>query len=88
MVHISEPYNTTLHISVFIIGIFNVLFTFPLRSSLLFENATFPIAVLLLISLWHLALDVATVVSEAEDRLFQAIIADTNHVLRKHFPDR
>src|SRR6218665_1661571 len=31
--------------------------------------------------------DVATLVSEAENRLFQAIIADPNHVLRKHFPD-
>jgi len=31
--------------------------------------------------------DVATLVSEAEDRLFQAIIAAQNHVLRKHLPD-
>ena len=31
--------------------------------------------------------DVATLVSEAGNRLFQAIIADPNHVLRKHFPD-
>src|SRR6218665_99753 len=44
---------------VFIIRIFNVLFTFPLKSSLLFENASFPIAILL-ISLWHLASVVIT----------------------------
>jgi len=31
--------------------------------------------------------DVATLVTEAENRLFQAIIADPNHVLRKQFPD-
>src|SRR6218665_1609290 len=31
--------------------------------------------------------DVVTLVSEAENRLFQAIIGDRNHVLRKHFPD-
>src|SRR6218665_3918031 len=31
--------------------------------------------------------DVATLVSEAENRLFQAIIVDPNHVLRKHFLD-
>ena len=31
--------------------------------------------------------DVATLVSEAEDRISQVIIADSNHVLRKHFPD-
>src|SRR6218665_260522 len=42
------------------IRIFNVLFTFPLKSSLLFENASFPIAILLLISLWHLASVVIT----------------------------
>src|SRR6218665_1532299 len=42
--------------------IFNVLFTFPLKSSLLFENASFPIAILLLISLWHLASVVITLV--------------------------
>ena len=30
--------------------------------------------------------DEATLVSKAADRLFQAIIADPNHVLRKHFP--
>src|SRR6218665_3414106 len=40
-------------ISVFIIRIFNVLITFPLRSSLLFENASFPVDILL-ISLWNL----------------------------------
>src|SRR6218665_560046 len=55
MVHVSEPYSITLHISVFIICVFNVLFTFPLRSFLLFKNAAFPIAILLVISLWHLA---------------------------------
>src|SRR6218665_830689 len=55
-VHVFEPYSTTLHISVFIISILNVLF--PLRSSLLFKNASFPIAILLLISLWHLISDV------------------------------
>src|SRR6218665_3224985 len=60
IVHVSAPYSTTLHISVFIIRIFNVLFTFPLKSSLLFENASFPIAILLLISLWHLASVVIT----------------------------
>src|SRR6218665_3582904 len=54
IVHVSAPYSTTLHISVFIIRVFNVLFTFPLKSSLVFENASFPIAILLLISLWHL----------------------------------
>src|SRR6218665_1175048 len=53
--HVSSPYSTTLHISVFIIRIFNVLFTFPLKSSLLFENASFSIAILLIISLWHLS---------------------------------
>jgi|SRR6218665_2666556 len=31
--------------------------------------------------------DVATLVLEFEDRLFQAIIADPNHVLQNHFPD-
>src|SRR6218665_2951978 len=37
-VHVSEPYSTTtLQVTVFIIHIFNVLFTFPLRSSLLFK---------------------------------------------------
>src|SRR6218665_1967997 len=60
IVHVSAPYSTTLHISVFIIRIFNVLFTLPLKSSLLFENASFPIAILLLISLWHLASVVIT----------------------------
>src|SRR6218665_1555187 len=55
IVHVSAPYSTTLHINVFIIRIFNVLFTFPLKSSLLFENVSFPIAILFLISLWHLA---------------------------------
>src|SRR6218665_4102337 len=60
VVHVSAPYGTTLHISVFIIRLFNVLFTFPLKSSLLFENASFPIAILLLISLWHLASVVIT----------------------------
>src|SRR6218665_2713239 len=59
IVHVSAPYSTTLHISVFIIRIFNVLFTFPLKSSLLFENASFPIAILFL-SLWHLASVVIT----------------------------
>src|SRR6218665_1398912 len=60
IVHVSAPYSTPLHISVFIIRIFNVLFTFPLKSSLLFENASFPIAILLLITLWHLASVVIT----------------------------
>jgi len=32
--------------------------------------------------------DIPTLVSEAKDRLFQVIIADPNHVLRKHFPDK
>src|SRR6218665_3789894 len=59
-VHVCAPYSTPLHISLFIIRIFNVLFTFPLKSSLLFENASFPIAILLLISLWHLASVVIT----------------------------
>src|SRR5678816_1708108 len=51
IVHVSDPYSTTLHTSVFIILIFRFLFSFPLRSSLLFENASLPIAILL-ISLW------------------------------------
>src|SRR6218665_2469405 len=55
VVHASEPHSSTLHISVFIIRIFNVLLTFSLRSSFLFENASFHIAIFLLISLWHLA---------------------------------
>src|SRR6218665_1755639 len=54
-------YSTgTLHISVFIIRIFNVLFTFTLKSSLFFKNTSFPIVILLLISLWHLASVVIT----------------------------
>src|SRR6218665_1525468 len=45
IVHVSEPYSITLHISVFINHIFNVPFTFPLRSSLQFENASSPFAI-------------------------------------------
>src|SRR6218665_1548045 len=46
-------------ISVFLSFLFfRFLFSFPLGSSLVFENASFPIAILLLISLWHLGVAV------------------------------
>ena len=55
-VHVYEAYITTLHISVLIIRFFKVLFTFPLRSSLLFENASVHNAILLkcVCDIWHL----------------------------------
>src|SRR6218665_178109 len=51
----SDPYSWTLHSSVFIIRQLRFLSNFTLRSSLLFWNASFPFAILLLISLLGLA---------------------------------
>src|SRR6218665_1529625 len=51
-----DPYCMTFHINVLIIRFLTFLSNFPLRSSPLFENASFPMTVLLSISLWHLIL--------------------------------
>src|SRR6218665_1542130 len=54
-VHVSAQYKVTLQISVFIILLMRHLFNPPLSNSFLQEKASFPIVILLLISLWHLA---------------------------------
>src|ERR1700733_12241536 len=51
IVHVSAPYNVTLQINVFTIRFFRCLFNPPLSNSFLFVNASFPLAILLLISL-------------------------------------
>src|SRR6218665_3209022 len=50
IVHVSDPYNTTLHIIDLIIRFFRFLLSFPLSNSFLLYKASFPIAILLLIS--------------------------------------
>jgi len=54
IVHVSEPYNTTLHMSAFTIRIFKSSFSFPLNNSPLLVNLSFPIAILRFISVMHL----------------------------------
>src|SRR6218665_48709 len=54
-VHVSAQYKGTLQISVFTILFLRHLFNPPLSNSVLLEKASFPIDILLLISLWHLA---------------------------------
>ena len=52
-VHVSAKYKVTLQISVFTILFLRQLFNPPLSNSFLLEKAPFPIAILLLICLWH-----------------------------------
>src|SRR6218665_720143 len=52
-VHVSTQHTVTLQISVFTILFLRRLFNPPLSSSFHLEKAYFPIAILLLISLWH-----------------------------------
>src|SRR6218665_1599466 len=54
-VHVSAQYKVTLQISIFTIFFLKHLFNPSLSNSFLLEKASFPIAIFLLISLWHLA---------------------------------
>src|SRR6218665_380706 len=53
--YVSAPYSVTLHISALAILFLMSLFNPPFNIYFLLANASFPIAILFLISLWHFA---------------------------------
>src|SRR6218665_3246585 len=55
IVHVFAPHSVTLHISALTILFSMSLFNPPFNNSFLLVNASFPIAVLFLISVWHFA---------------------------------
>src|SRR6218665_1544597 len=55
IVQVSAPYKVTLHISALTILFLMSLFSPPFNNSFLLVKASFPIAILFLISLWHIA---------------------------------
>src|SRR6218665_2162889 len=55
IVHVSAPYSMTLHISALTILFLMSLLSPPFNKSFLLVNASFPIAILFSISMWHFA---------------------------------